>query len=103
MISMNRRPPAAAGAKGEPQVSPWGPAGSPEHPTGVGIVNLRTREMRIVGQVPVGDLGSSIRLHDTVAHLIAARYPYTMALTLTALGLGLCRPELVSAIGPVDS
>ena len=36
-----------------------------------------------------GDLGSSIRLHDTVAHLISARSPYTMALTLTALGLGL--------------
>jgi peptide/nickel transport system permease protein len=32
-----------------------------------------------------GDLGSSIRLHDTVGHLIAQRYPYTMALTLTAL------------------
>ena len=32
-----------------------------------------------------GDLGNSIRLHDTVAHLIAQRYPYTMALTLTAL------------------
>ena len=36
-----------------------------------------------------GDLGSSIRLHDQVSHLIAARYPYTMALTLTALALGL--------------
>jgi len=36
-----------------------------------------------------GDLGSSIRLHDTVANLIAARYPYTLALTLTALGFGL--------------
>ena len=36
-----------------------------------------------------GDLGSSIRLHETVAHLIAARYPYTIALTLTALGLAL--------------
>jgi peptide/nickel transport system permease protein len=36
-----------------------------------------------------GDLGGSIRLHDTVAHLIAARYPYTLALTLTALGLAL--------------
>jgi len=36
-----------------------------------------------------GDLGSSIRLHETVAHLIAARYPYTLALTLTALGFGL--------------
>jgi oligogalacturonide lyase len=30
------------------------------HPTGVGIVNLRTREMRIVGQVPLGDPGRSI-------------------------------------------
>jgi peptide/nickel transport system permease protein len=36
-----------------------------------------------------GDLGTSIRLHDTVLHLIAMRYPYTMALTLTALGVGL--------------
>jgi peptide/nickel transport system permease protein len=36
-----------------------------------------------------GDLGSSIRLHDTVGRLIAARYPYTLALTLTALCFGL--------------
>jgi peptide/nickel transport system permease protein len=36
-----------------------------------------------------GDLGSSIRLHETVAHLIAARYLFTLALTLTALALGL--------------
>jgi peptide/nickel transport system permease protein len=36
-----------------------------------------------------GDLGSSIRLHDTVFHLITMRYPYTMALTLAALGVGL--------------
>ncbi len=36
-----------------------------------------------------GNLGDSIRLHDTVAHLIAARYPYTLALTLAALGFGL--------------
>ncbi|MGA7832867.1 MAG: ABC transporter permease [Terracidiphilus sp.] len=36
-----------------------------------------------------GDLGNSIRLHETVAHLIAARYPYTLALTLTALCFGL--------------
>lgn len=36
-----------------------------------------------------GNLGSSIRLHDTVAHLILARYPYTLALTLAALLLAL--------------
>ena len=38
----------------------WGIAGTAEHPTGVGIVNLRTREMRIVGQIPVGNPGRSI-------------------------------------------
>lgn len=36
-----------------------------------------------------GDLGNSIRLHDTVAHLVSQRYPYTLALTVTALGLAL--------------
>jgi peptide/nickel transport system permease protein len=36
-----------------------------------------------------GDLGSSIRMHSTVASLIGARYPYTIALTLSALGLGI--------------
>ncbi len=34
--------------------------GTDGHATGVGIVNLRTREMRIVGQVPLGDPGRSI-------------------------------------------
>jgi peptide/nickel transport system permease protein len=41
------------------------------------------------GGVVRGDLGSSIRLHDTVGHLIAMRYPYTLALTLAALALAL--------------
>jgi ABC-type dipeptide/oligopeptide/nickel transport system permease component len=36
-----------------------------------------------------GDLGDSIRLHETVTHLIEQRYPYTLALTLAALVLGL--------------
>src|SRR5947209_19060936 len=36
-----------------------------------------------------GDLGQSIRLHDTAAHLIAQRYPYTLALTIAALVMGL--------------
>ncbi|MGD0940280.1 MAG: ABC transporter permease [Terracidiphilus sp.] len=50
---------------------------------------LSQQYLRYWAGVLRGDLGSSIRLHDTVAHLIAARYPYTLALTLTALGLGL--------------
>jgi ABC-type dipeptide/oligopeptide/nickel transport system permease component len=36
-----------------------------------------------------GNLGESIRLHDSVTHLIAQRYPYTIALTFTALALAL--------------
>jgi oligogalacturonide lyase len=39
--------------------SDWGVAGTFEHPTGVGIVNLRTREMRIAGQVPAWASGRS--------------------------------------------
>jgi oligogalacturonide lyase len=39
--------------------SDWGIAGTFEHPTGVGIVNLRTREMRIAGQVPAWAQGRS--------------------------------------------
>lgn len=32
----------------------WGPSGTREKPTGLGIVNLRTREMTITGQTPSG-------------------------------------------------
>ena len=39
--------------------SDWGAAGTMEHPTGVGIVNLQTREMRIAGQVPAWSKGRS--------------------------------------------
>src|SRR4051812_31399629 len=56
------RPVAIPGAKtpeGPGQENAWGPSGTAEHPTGLGIVNLRTREMRIVGQVPFGDPGRS--------------------------------------------
>jgi len=36
-----------------------------------------------------GNLGDSIRLHDSVAHLVTQRYPYTLALTVAALAIGL--------------
>ncbi len=36
-----------------------------------------------------GDLGSSIRLHDTVGNLVAHRYPYTLTLAVSALVLAL--------------
>src|ERR1700710_731475 len=32
-----------------------------------------------------GDLGQSLRLHDSVSNLILQRYPYTLALTLGGL------------------
>lgn len=32
----------------------WGPSGTREKPTGMAIVNLRTREMTIAGQIPYG-------------------------------------------------
>ena len=35
------------------------------------------------------DLGQSLRLHDSVLHLILQRYPYTLALTLAALFIGI--------------
>jgi oligogalacturonide lyase len=36
------------------QETAWGPSGTREKPTGLGIVNLRTREMTIVGQTTSG-------------------------------------------------
>jgi len=50
---------------------------------------LGVQYMRYWAGVLHGDLGSSIRLHDTVGHLVAARYPYTLALAATALAMGL--------------
>lgn len=36
------------------QESSWGPSGTREKPTGLGIVNINSREMHIAGQVPYG-------------------------------------------------
>ena len=46
-----------------------------------------------------GDLGQSLRLHDSVTHLVLQRYPYTLALTLAAmlLGAGLAIPAGVAS------
>jgi peptide/nickel transport system permease protein len=35
------------------------------------------------------DLGQSLRLHDSVTHLVLQRYPYTLALTLAAFLIGI--------------
>jgi oligogalacturonide lyase len=44
----------AVGGANPGQDPAWGPSGTREKPTGLGIVNLRTREMRIAGQTPSG-------------------------------------------------
>jgi len=43
------------GKENDPGKEPdWGPSGTREKPTGLGIVNIRTREMSIAGQIPYG-------------------------------------------------
>lgn len=44
----------AVGGANPGQETAWGPSGTREKPTGLGIVNLRTKQMRIVGQTPSG-------------------------------------------------
>ena len=50
---------------------------------------LGTQYLHYWRDVLHGDLGRSIRLNDSVLHLIATRYPYTIQLTIAALILGL--------------
>lgn len=47
-------PPTEVSGANPGQEAAWGPSGTREKPTGLGIVNLRTREMTIVGQTPSG-------------------------------------------------
>ena len=53
-------------------------------------VPLSTQYVRYWKGVLHGDLGRSLRLHDSVVHLIAQRYPYTIALTLSSILLAVC-------------
>ncbi|QNI38092.1 ABC transporter permease [Edaphobacter albus] len=41
------------------------------------------------GGILHANLGQSLRLHDSVTHLLLQRYPYTLALTLAALAIGI--------------
>lgn len=47
-------PATAVGGANPGQEAAWGPSGTREKPTGLGIVNLRTREMTIAGQTSSG-------------------------------------------------
>jgi ABC-type dipeptide/oligopeptide/nickel transport system permease component len=62
---------------------------------------LHTQYLRYWAGVLHGDLGVSIRLHDSVTHLILERYPYTLALTLAALVLALLLALPAGVLGAV--
>jgi ABC-type dipeptide/oligopeptide/nickel transport system permease component len=62
---------------------------------------LHTQYLRYWAGVLHGDLGASIRLHDSVTHLILERYPYTLALTLAALVLALLLALPAGILGAV--
>jgi len=49
---------------------------------------LGEQYMRYWRGIVHGDLGRSLRLHDSVLHLTLQRYPYTLALTVAATLLG---------------
>lgn len=49
---------------------------------------LGVQYLRYWRGVAHADLGQSLRLHDSVMHLVMQRYPYTLALTAAALLLG---------------
>ncbi len=62
-------------------------------------VPLGTQYVRYWTGLLHGNLGQSLRLHDSVLHLILQRYPYTLALTLAAtlIGVGLAIPAGVAS------
>ena len=62
-------------------------------------VPLGTQYVRYVMGLLHGNLGQSLRLHDSVLHLILQRYPYSLALSLVAtlIGVGLAIPAGVAA------
>ena len=50
---------------------------------------LGTQYLRYWRGMLHANLGESLRLHDSVTHLVLQRYPYTLALTLAALLIGI--------------
>jgi ABC-type dipeptide/oligopeptide/nickel transport system permease component len=91
---------------GDPVVQMLGEGASPADIAGLrhqyGLDQpLATQYIRYWSGVVHGNLGSSIRLHDSVTHLILERYPYTLALTLAALVLALALALPAGILGAV--
>lgn len=79
---------------GDPVLQMLGDGASPADATALRHqlgLDLPLGEQYVVYWVGVlhGDLGASIRLHETVLRLVVQRYPYTIALTLASLVLAL--------------
>jgi len=62
-------------------------------------VPLGTQYVRYWSGLLHGNLGQSLRLHDSVLRLILSRYPYTLALTVAAMviGVGIAIPAGVAS------
>ena len=60
-----------------------------------------TQYTRYMTGIVHGDLGQSLRLHDSVTHLVLARYPYTLALATTSLLLGIALAIPAGIVGPL--
>jgi peptide/nickel transport system permease protein len=91
---------------GDPIVQMLGEGASPADISGLrhqyGLdLPLHTQYLHYWAGVVHGDLGSSIRLHDSVTHLILERYPYTLTLTLAALVLALALALPAGILGAV--
>jgi peptide/nickel transport system permease protein len=50
---------------------------------------LSVQYTRFLTGVVHGNLGQSLRLHDSVTHLVLQRYPYTLALSVASMLLGI--------------
>ena len=53
-----------------------------------GFAPLRVQYGRYIAGVARGDFGQSLRLRDSVGHLVAQRYPYTLSLAFARFGAG---------------
>lgn len=72
------------------------------HQTGLDLP-LHLQYLHYWKGVLTGDLGQSLRLHDSVGHLILQRYPFTLALTLASLALALLMALPAGIIAAVNS
>ena len=82
--------------------SDWGIAGTAAKPSGNGVINLRTGEMRIEGQLPLGDPGRSVwHVHGSPdgRWIVADDFQYRLWITDRKTG----KTQLLADLGSVRS